>query len=147
MAPIVRSILIATDGSDTATRAVEHGAELALRIGASVHVVTAYEPLHGASVAGGGPEATAWHIRSDSKAEAVLDAACALLRLRGVDAEPHARNADPADAILDVAEQVGSDLIVVGSRGMTGSKRFLLGSVPDKISHHARCSVMIVHTA
>ena len=54
---------------------------------------------------------------------------------------------DPADAILDVAEEQSADLIVVGNKGMTGAKRFLLGSVPNKVSHHAPCSVMIIRTS
>ena len=56
----------------------------------------------------------------------------------------YAREGDPADAILDVAEERGADLIVVGNKGMTGAKRFLLGSVPNKVSHHAPCSVLII---
>jgi nucleotide-binding universal stress UspA family protein len=56
------------------------------------------------------------------------------------------RQGDPADAILDVAEDRKADLIVVGKKGMTGAKRFLLGSVPNKVSHHASCSVLIIHT-
>jgi nucleotide-binding universal stress UspA family protein len=64
-----------------------------------------------------------------------------------VEAEPHAREGDPADAILDLAEEVRSDLIVVGSKGLTDARRFLLGSVPNKVSHHAPCSVLIVYTA
>jgi len=58
----------------------------------------------------------------------------------------YAREGDPADAILDVAEEVGADLIVVGNKGMTGARRFLLGSVPNKVSHHASTSVIIVRT-
>jgi nucleotide-binding universal stress UspA family protein len=58
----------------------------------------------------------------------------------------HPREGDPADAILDVAEERSSDLIVVGNKGMSGAKRFLLGSVPNKVSHHAPCSVLIVRT-
>ena len=58
----------------------------------------------------------------------------------------YARQGDPADAILDVAEEQEADLIVVGNKGMTGAKRFLLGSVPNKISHHAPCSVLIIRT-
>ena len=54
-----------------------------------------------------------------------------------------ARQGEPADAILDVAEEENADLIVVGNKGMTGAKRFLLGSVPNKVSHHAPCSVLI----
>ena len=60
--------------------------------------------------------------------------------------ETFARQGDAADAILDVAEEQRADLIVVGNKGMTGAKRFLLGSVPNKISHHAPCSVLIVRT-
>jgi len=64
-----------------------------------------------------------------------------------VNVNTYAREGDPADAILDVAEESGADLIIVGNKGMTGAKRFLLGSVPDKISHHAPCSVMIIRTS
>jgi len=64
----------------------------------------------------------------------------------GVDVETRAVRGDAADAIIEVAEQVGADLIVVGNKGMTGARRFLLGSVPNKVSHHAPCSVLIVRT-
>ena len=65
----------------------------------------------------------------------------------GVECATYARQGDPADAILDVAEEQGADLIVVGNKGMTGAKRFLLGSVPNKVSHHAPCSVLIIRTS
>jgi nucleotide-binding universal stress UspA family protein len=64
----------------------------------------------------------------------------------GIEVDTYAREGDPADAILDVAEEQNADLIVVGNKGMTGAKRFLLGSVPNKVSHHAPCSVMIIRT-
>ena len=64
----------------------------------------------------------------------------------GVEVTPHAMDGDPADAILDVAEKVGADLIMVGNKGMTGARRFLLGSVPNKVSHHSPCSVIIART-
>ena len=63
-----------------------------------------------------------------------------------MDVTTFAREGDPADAILDVAEERDAGLIVVGNKGMTGAKRFLLGSVPNKVSHHAPCSVMIIRT-
>jgi nucleotide-binding universal stress UspA family protein len=63
-----------------------------------------------------------------------------------VTASVYSRQGDPADAILDVAEEQAADLIVVGNKGMTGAKRFLLGSVPNKVSHHAPCSVLIIRT-
>ena len=54
---------------------------------------------------------------------------------------------DPASLLIDAADDSGDDVIVVGSKGMTGAKRFILGSVPNKVSHHAPCDVIIVHTA
>ena len=77
---------------------------------------------------------------------ALLDAAAAIPRGRGERVETFARVGDAADAILDVAEEQGSDLIVVGNKGMAGATRFLFGSVPNKVSHHAPCSVLIVRT-
>jgi nucleotide-binding universal stress UspA family protein len=145
---MIGSMLVATDGSETAGKAVSQAAELAAGTGTKVHVVTAYQPLH-ARVATGGtvdPEHGQWQLAQDSLADTVLDDACAVLRLRGVDAQPHARKGDPADAIIELAEELGADLIVVGNKGLTGARRFLLGSVPDKVSHHAPCSVLIVHT-
>ena len=58
----------------------------------------------------------------------------------------HALPGDAADAILQVAGEVNADLIVVGNKGMAGARRFLLGSVPNKVSHHAPCSVIIIRT-
>ena len=72
--------------------------------------------------------------------DATLREAAAQAEAAGVTAAVFAREGDPADAILDVAEERGADLIVVGNRGLTGAKRFLLGSVPNKVSHHAPCS-------
>ena len=60
--------------------------------------------------------------------------------------QTHPVEGDPAEGILSVAEETKADLIVVGNKGMTGARRFLLGSVPNNISHHAPCSVIIVRT-
>jgi nucleotide-binding universal stress UspA family protein len=145
---MIQSMLVATDGSETAKLAVERAAELASGTGARVHVITAYRPLPARVEPGRAvnPEVSEWRIPTDARADAVLDEACSALRLRGVEAEPHARSGDPADAILDLAEELGADLIVVGNKGLSGARRFLLGSVPNKVSHHAPCDVLIVHT-
>jgi nucleotide-binding universal stress UspA family protein len=143
------SMLVATDGSETAAKAVSEAAELAAGTGARVHVMTAYEPLR-AKVASGrtvSPEIGDWNLAEDSLADSILDAALASLRLRGVEAEQHARKGDPADAIIELAEELDIDLVVVGNKGLSGARRFLLGSIPDKVSHHAPCSVLIVYTA
>ena len=78
--------------------------------------------------------------------DATLRDAAERAEAAGVKVETFAREGDPADAILDVAEERGADLIVVGNKGMTGARRFLLGSVPNKVSHHAPCSVLIIRT-
>ena len=144
-----QSIVIGTDGSDTAREAVGRAVELAAGVGARVHVVSAYEPLRGVRVAGGErtPERSEWRVGPESRVEAVLAEALGACNARGVDAQGHAREGDPAEAILEVADQQGADLVIVGNKGMTGSRRFLLGSVPDKVSHHAPCAVLIVKTA
>ena len=87
-----------------------------------------------------------WAVNPREDVDHTLEEAARETREAGVEVETFARQGDPADAILDVAEERGSDLIVVGNKGMTGAKRFLLGSVPNKVSHHAPCSVLIIRT-
>ena len=144
-----QSIVIGTDGSDTAREAVRQAVELASQWGARVHIVSAYQPLRGVRVAGGqdAAERAEWRVGPDVGVESVLAEAVGACHARGVDAESYAREGDPAEAVLQVADEQGADVVIVGSKGMTGSRRFLLGSVPDKISHHAPCAVLIVKTA
>jgi nucleotide-binding universal stress UspA family protein len=144
-----RSIVVGTDGSDTATQAVRQAVELARSVGAKVELVSAYEPVPGQRLREErleAPEDLQWAINPREDVDSTLDAAAALARDAGVEVALYARQGDPADAILDVAEEQEADLIVVGNKGMTGAKRFLLGSVPNKVSHHAPCSVLIIRT-
>ena len=92
------------------------------------------------------PRDLQWMINPREDVDATLQSAVEIAREGGVDAQTFARQGDPADAILDVAEEQSADLIVVGNKGMTGAKRFLLGSVPNQVSHHAPCSVLIIRT-
>jgi nucleotide-binding universal stress UspA family protein len=144
----VNAIVVGTDGSDTAQQALREAGDLAKSMGAKVHIVSAYVPITGARLGGSmaDPERAQWMVGPDVQVDTVLDQAAGDMHARGIENECHARKGDPADALLDVAEQEGADMIVVGNKGMTGAKRFLLGSVPDKVSHHARCSVLIVRT-
>jgi nucleotide-binding universal stress UspA family protein len=144
------SILVGTDGSDTAKSAVRDAIDLARQLGARLHVVSAYEPVSVQRLGDESVEApkdVQWMVSPREDVLAMLDEAAAEARNAGVAVvETFARQGDAADAIIDVAEEQQSDLIVVGNRGMTGAKRFLLGSVPNKVSHHAPCSVLIVRT-
>lgn len=140
-------IVVGTDGSATATRAVEEAVRLAKAGGGEIHIVSAYEPARGTHIQGA-PEAAAqiWEPSSDEKVQLILDEAAVAARTTGVEVETHAVHDSPADALIGVAQDVDADLIVVGSQGMHGVKRLVLGSVPNKVSHLARCNVLIVST-
>ena len=143
------SIVVGTDGSDTAKEAVRQATELAKTLGSSIHLVSAYEPVSDGRLHEERqevPEDLQWMVNPREDVNTTLEDAAEELKETGVEVEVHAREGDPADAILDVAEEQKADLIVVGNKGMTGAKRFLLGSVPNKVSHHAPCTVMIIRT-
>jgi nucleotide-binding universal stress UspA family protein len=147
---VFRSILVGTDGSETARAAVRRAVELAAGLQARLGIVSAYEPVSDPRLRGehvDPPEDVQWAINPHDDVVALLEQARAEAKQAGVaEVETFARQGDAADAILDVAEEQGCDLVVVGNKGMTGAKRFLLGSVPNKVSHHAPCSVLIVRT-
>ena len=143
------SIVVGTDGSETAGEAVRQATELAKAIGAKINLVSAYEPVGSQRLRAErqeAPDDVQWSINEREDVNDTLKAASEKVEEAGVEVETFARQGDPADAILDVAEEEKADLIIVGNKGMTGAKRFLLGSVPNKVSHHAPCSVMIIRT-
>ena len=143
------SIVVGTDGSETATQAVRQATELASAVGARIDLVSAYEPVPTQRLREErreAPEDLQWAINPREDVDGTLDEAAEAIKRAGVEVETFARQGDPADAILNVAEERSADLIIVGNKGMTGAKRFLLGSVPNKVSHHAPCSVMIIRT-
>jgi nucleotide-binding universal stress UspA family protein len=144
------SIMVGTDGSPTAAAAVGEAITLASKVSARLLIVSAYEPISELRLREerkSAPADAQWMVNPREDVLAVLETARQLAAEGGVsEVETFARGGDAADAIIDIAEEQGCDLIVVGNRGMTGAKRFLLGSVPNKISHHAPCSVLIVRT-
>jgi nucleotide-binding universal stress UspA family protein len=140
---MARSIVVGTDGSEHAARALEEAIAVAERDQGTLHIVTAFPD----------PAIIRERITSSAKtvsinvsevADSVLVRAAERAQARGVKAETYVRELDPAEAILELASEQNADLIVVGSRGLSGVKRFLLGSVSSKVSEHASCSVMIV---
>jgi nucleotide-binding universal stress UspA family protein len=148
-APLFGSIVVGTDGSETAKEAVRQATELATRVDAKIHLVSAYEPVPEGRLRDERqqvPDDMHWMVNPREDVNNVLHEAGEQIQQTGVEVDTHAREGDPADAILDVAEEQQAGLIVVGNKGMTGAKRFLLGSVPNKVSHHAPCSVMIIRT-
>jgi nucleotide-binding universal stress UspA family protein len=144
-----KSIVVGTDGSPTAQKAVSQAIELAVSLGAELSLVSAYEPVSSERLREerrDAPEDMQWMVTPREDVDTTLKGAAEDAEEAGVTAGVFARQGDPADAILDVAEEKGCDLIIVGNKGMTGAKRFLLGSVPNKVSHHAPCSVLIIRT-
>ena len=143
------SIVVGTDGSETAGKAVLQATELARQVGASVSLVSAYEPVSNQRLREEKrevPKDMEWMVNPREDVEATLKGAAEQVEGAGVQVDTFAREGDAADAILDVAEENDADLVLVGNKGMTGARRFLLGSVPNKISHHAPCDVWIVKT-
>jgi nucleotide-binding universal stress UspA family protein len=142
-------IVVGTDGSETATAAVETAVELAKLTGGKLEIVSAYQPIPQSRLREeeSGISGDISHtINPREDVQLVLGNAAAVAKKADVEVVTHPREGDPADAILDVAEENDADLVLVGNKGMTGARRFLLGSVPNKISHHAPCDVWIVKT-
>ena len=140
---MAHSIVVGTDGSGHAERALDEAVAIALRDGAALHIVTAFpDPAVIREKITSG--ATAHSVNLSEVADSVLTRAAARAQERGVKPETHALESDPAEAIIEIASAQNADLIVVGSRGLSGVQRILLGSVSSKVSEHASCSVMIV---
>jgi nucleotide-binding universal stress UspA family protein len=143
-----RNVIVGTDGSETAELAVRHAASLAKSFGARLTIVTAFAPAPTSPTdLSEVPEDLKWRITDSAAADERAESAQRIAKEIGVKEVRRRTSAgDPATAIIEVAEDTGGDLIVVGSKGMASPSRFVLGSVPNKVSHHTPCDVMIVHT-
>jgi nucleotide-binding universal stress UspA family protein len=137
------AIVVGTNGSETAAKAVAHAAEIACAYNATLHIVSSIPmrnitagEVSGPLVIDSGPEITS-----------ILAEAAAAVQRDGLTVRTHAMQLDPAQGIVDVARRYEADLVVVGNKGMKGAKRFLLGSVPNAVAHNAPCAVLIVKTS
>ena len=158
-------ILVGTDGSPTAMRAVDMAAELAKCLGAGLSIVCVYEPPTEQELqqlradpadpvaqwnvdrdVRGIPEEFKWKIAGATEAEDVLDRSAEHAAKIGIEAEVEAIRGNPAEELISYAERGDFDMIAVGSVGMSGAKRFMLGNVPHRISHHAPTDVLILRT-
>jgi nucleotide-binding universal stress UspA family protein len=123
---VYQKILVGTDGSKTAAKAVDRAVDVAKASGASLTIFTAAPP---------------------SKGDKVVSAESARHKDSGVAIDTRVTDGEPVGALIDTARSGDYDLVVIGNRGMTGVSRFLrLGSVPNKVSHHLPCSLLIVKT-
>lgn len=136
---MTRRILIAYDGTDSARRALERAVALAGE-GDALGLISVV-PLVGGSARSGGPFAPGDgppEHRGDLEEGAKLLAGHGLQPFEAIEAI-----GDPATAICDAAAEHGYDMIAIGSRNLRGMKRLLLGSVSEKVVHHAACDVLI----
>jgi nucleotide-binding universal stress UspA family protein len=120
-----KRILVGTDGSTTAAKAVDRAVELAKISGASLTILTA---------------------GIGEQAKEIVDKEAARHADAGVKIETRVDERDASTALVEVADDGDYDLLVVGNKGMTGASRFFLGSVPNKVSHHVQRSMLIVRT-
>ncbi len=138
----MRAIVVGTDGSPNAETAMEQAIEFTRGSGATVHIVCAFpgqSPLERIGMTARRESADLRGVAAD-----VLGRGERRFAEAGFTVEKHAREGDPAHVILDVADEFDAELIVIGARGNSGLRRFTLGSVASKLSHHAPGSLLIV---
>jgi ubiquinone biosynthesis protein len=136
----IARVMVGTDRSETAERAVQWAAAFAERYTAELHVVQVVVPAHPADTEHGAAEATRARVAADELQSYAT-------RIAGERGRAHVViDDDPALAIVHATEEHDIDVLVVGNAGMAGRKEFLLGNVPNRISHNARCTVIIVNT-
>lgn len=139
-----QTIVVGTDGSETAERALREATSLARSTDARLVLVSAFSDLHPYRerihrTAPAGPT------ELEEVADRLLQSAVGSIE-ENVEVEAVSRRGDPAEVLADVAQEQGAQLIVVGDRGLSAVKRFLLGSVSNKLAHHAPCNVLIVRS-
>jgi nucleotide-binding universal stress UspA family protein len=144
------NIVVGTDGSATASKAVGKAAEIAGISHATLVIVSAYRPVPEErlrSERAGAPQDIAYMVNREEDVGRILEDAKKLAESNGAKKVViESVDSGPSEALIDVAERIGAELIVVGSQGMTGAKRYLLGSVPNRIAHNTPCDVLIVKT-
>ena len=137
----MKTIVVAYDGTEASERALERAGDIATAFGASVVVTSVSSVMTGASHGGGSVDPT----DSPEEHDALLTEAQAKLAGRGIEAAAVLGVGDPAEAIVQLAEQRNADLIVVGTREPGLFERLLGHSVSAAVQRHARCDVLIVH--
>jgi len=145
---LAQKILVGTDGSETASIAVRRAASIAAANGAELVIVSAYSSRPPGKLGSGiGSSDAAWAATAEAAARDHVNGAVQAAKEVGAAAvSGDAVSGEPAEVLLGEAEKRGIDLIVVGSKGMQSSSRFLLGSVPNNVSHHTPCDLLIVRT-
>jgi nucleotide-binding universal stress UspA family protein len=143
---MINSVAVGTDGSDTAATAVEFAIDLAQKYGARLVVISSYKPVSESRLKSeqkDAPEDIQWSINPTEDVDAILSDVEEKAQEAGLSVTTVAGDGEPADVLVDHAEQQGADILVVGNKGM---QRRILGSVPNSVAHKATCTVVVVKT-
>jgi nucleotide-binding universal stress UspA family protein len=136
---VISTVAVGTDGSETASEAVQQAAEFARRFDAKLVLLSAFTD--------GAPPADAdeaqWAYSPKAQVREILSRTEAQMKEQGIDCMTAIDQGDPADVLVRLAAECGADMLVVGSKGM---QRRVLGSVPNSVTHKASCSVLVVKT-
>ncbi len=141
----VKKIVVGTDASESSFDAVRQASELAAATSAELHIVCVASLAADLALRGVTPLAIPDNFDEEAKqgAAKTVDQALEIAKTAGAKATVHVLDGDASTALMDFCKKNGADLLVVGAHGMNGVGRFLLGSVPNRCSHHAPCSVLI----
>jgi nucleotide-binding universal stress UspA family protein len=141
---MLSTVAVGTDGSATASKAVDAAVELAQRFDAKLVLLSAFQGAD-ARPRGSGPssEELDWAFDNDARVREMLHRTEQDLRDRKIECLTLLDEGDPAEVLVRLAEECEADLLVIGNRGM---QRRVLGSVPNSVTHKATCSVYVVKT-
>jgi nucleotide-binding universal stress UspA family protein len=137
---VISTIAVGTDGSATASKAVQMAGDLARRFDAKVVLLSAFKdlpPQAGESIE------VQWASSNAARVQEIVGRAEADLRSEGIDCTTRVQEGDAADVLVELASECGADVLVIGNKGM---QRRVLGSVPNTVAHKAPCSVLVVKT-
>ena len=138
---MISTIAVGTDGTATANEAVRQAAEIARQFGAKLVLLSVFDDSPGGSA--DEDIELQWASNPAARVRSILERLEEDLKLEGIDTETRAAPGDPGKTLVELAEECGADLLVIGNKGM---QRRVLGSVPNTVTHRANCSVLVVKT-
>lgn len=138
---MISTIAVATDGSATASKAVEMARDLARRFDAKLVLLSAFEDSGGQ--ARGDSVEVQWATSNSARVREILSRAEDEMRSQGIDCTTRVEEGHAAEVLVQLASECGADLLVIGNKGM---QRRVLGSVPNTVAHKTPCSVLVVKT-
>jgi nucleotide-binding universal stress UspA family protein len=140
---VISTVAVGTDGSTTASEAVNYAADLARRLDANLVLLSAFRDSKSASAGANEDIELQWASNSAARVRSILERTAVELGESGLKCETRVDEGDPAEVLTRLAEECGADLLVIGNKGM---QRRFLGSVPNAVTHKADCSVLVVKT-